>query len=139
MLDEYFSLTLSITGLVESLPMLLKGYTPNLDRLPHFLICLGTQVCFILEDKTLTNTFQVKWEDEQKCFDSFLRELAFFYSPRPFSSEETDEESTHQAWQLEHVLLPNFRRYTSWPKDLLGREIRQVANLPDLFRVFERC
>ena len=44
MLDEYFSLTFSSDGLVETLPMLLKGYTPNLDRLPHFLLCVGTRV-----------------------------------------------------------------------------------------------
>jgi DNA mismatch repair protein MLH1 len=44
MLDEYFSLKLSEEGQIETLPMLLKGYTPNLDRLPHFLLCLGTQV-----------------------------------------------------------------------------------------------
>ncbi|CAD6567867.1 MAG: DNA mismatch repair protein [Tremellales sp. Tagirdzhanova-0007] len=124
MLDEYFSLSLSLTGRVETLPMLLKGYTPNLDRLPHFLLCLGTQV---------------DWEDEQECFRTFLGELAFFYSPRPFSNDETEAERSHQNWQLEHVLFPSFRRYTSWPRDMLGREIRQVANLPDLFRVFERC
>jgi hypothetical protein len=47
MLDEYFSLSLSEEGAVETLPMLLKGYTPNLDRLPHFLLCLGTQVTFL--------------------------------------------------------------------------------------------
>lgn len=44
MLDEYFSLHITENGKVETLPMLLKGYTPNLDRLPHFLLCLGTQV-----------------------------------------------------------------------------------------------
>lgn len=44
MLDEYFSLLITEDGQVENLPMLLKGYTPNLDRLPHFLLCLGTQV-----------------------------------------------------------------------------------------------
>lgn len=44
MLDEYFSVKLSQKGEVETLPMLLKGYSPNLDRLPHFLLCLGTQV-----------------------------------------------------------------------------------------------
>jgi len=44
MLDEYFSLSISEEGRMETLPMLLKGYTPNLDRLPHFLLCLGTQV-----------------------------------------------------------------------------------------------
>ena len=44
MLDEYFSLCITDEGQVETLPMVLKGYTPNLDRLPHFLLCLGTQV-----------------------------------------------------------------------------------------------
>lgn len=113
---------------------------------------------------------KVNWDDEKECFDSILRELAFFCSPRPFAeppsapdgpnessgsgglggssgpsgqipdvSARTAEEIAHQAWQLEHVLFPSFRRYTAWPKDLLGTEIRQVANLPDLFRIFERC
>ena len=44
MMDEYFSLRISADGLVETLPMVLVGYTPDLDRLPHFLLCLGTQV-----------------------------------------------------------------------------------------------
>jgi DNA mismatch repair protein MLH1 len=91
---------------------------------------------------------QVDWEDEKQCFQTFLRELAFFYSPRPFHDKpfdaegedaETEEEVSHQAWQLEHILFPSFRRYTAWPRELLGREVNQVANLPDLFRIFERC
>lgn len=44
MLDEYFSLFISEQGDVTSVPMLLKGYTPNLDRLPHFLLCIGARV-----------------------------------------------------------------------------------------------
>lgn len=44
MIDEYFSLKINEDGKVESLPMILKGYAPNLDRLPHLLLCLGTQV-----------------------------------------------------------------------------------------------
>ena len=43
MLDEYFSLTISQDGAVESIPLLLKGYTPNLDKLPLFLMRLGPQ------------------------------------------------------------------------------------------------
>nr|XP_018261347.1 DNA mismatch repair protein MLH1 [Kwoniella dejecticola CBS 10117]OBR83505.1 DNA mismatch repair protein MLH1 [Kwoniella dejecticola CBS 10117] len=141
MIDEYFSLSISDEGQIETLPMLLKGYTPNLDRLPHFLLCLGTQV---------------NWESEKECFATFLRELAFFYSPRPFSDhpcgsqsdvdkdEDGDEahpsaeEKNHQSWQLEHVLFPSFRRYTEWPKTKMG-DFNMVANLPDLFRIFERC
>ena len=44
MVDEYFSLAISDDGAVETLPMLLRGYTPNLDRLPQFLLCLGARV-----------------------------------------------------------------------------------------------
>ena len=45
MLEEYFSLTISEDGLVQRLPQLLSGYTPNLDKLPLFLMRLGPQVC----------------------------------------------------------------------------------------------
>ncbi|ORX38673.1 hypothetical protein BD324DRAFT_621908 [Kockovaella imperatae] len=137
MLDEYFSLTISDNGLVEALPMLLKSYTPNLDRLPHFLLCLGTRV---------------DWADEKACFETFLRELAFFYSPRPLAdsassnvdsqsddTSETPDEVSRQLWQLEHVLFPSYRRDTSWPRNLLSKDVTQIANLPDLFRIFERC
>jgi len=130
MIDEYFSVNLG-AGSVRSIPLLLKGYTPNLDRLPHFLLCLATRV---------------NWEEEKACFETFLRELAFFYSPRPFDDtegepeEETEssKEVAHQLWQLEHVLFPALRR-TLWPRSLSERDVSQVANLPDLFRVFERC
>ncbi|WWC71688.1 uncharacterized protein I206_105646 [Kwoniella pini CBS 10737] len=133
MIDEYFSLLINEKGLVETLPMLLKGYTPNLDRLPHFLLCLGTQV---------------NWEIEKECFETFLKELAFFYSPRPFSDNSlksdnqeelvTTEEINHQLWQIEHILFPSFKRYTEWPK-LKLKDLNMIANLPDLFRIFERC
>jgi DNA mismatch repair protein MLH1 len=143
MIDEYFSINVT-SGIVSSIPLLLKGYTPNLDRLPHFLLCLATRV---------------DWEDEKRCFETVLRELAFFYSPRPFDDTENDangeggegdgegqgegetetsQEAAHQLWQLEHVLFPAFRR-VQWPRTLSDRDVSQVANLPDLFRVFERC
>ena len=44
MLQEYFNLGISEDGLVETLPMLLRDYTPNLDKLPLFLMRLGPQV-----------------------------------------------------------------------------------------------
>lgn len=147
MLDEYFSLSLSSTGHLESLPLLLKGYTPELDNLPHFLLCLGTRV---------------DWSVEKTCFEGFLKELAYFYAPRTCSDlqdqdgrertegehengeegGEEDEavEDKHKKWQLEHILWPSMRRYTSWTKDsLTNGDLKQVANLPDLFRIFERC
>lgn len=31
------------------------------------------------------------------------------------------------------------RRYLAAPKSLLDRDVVQVASLPDLYKVFERC
>jgi len=127
MLQEYFSLGISDDGLVEYLPLLLRGYTPNLDKLPLFLMRLGPQV---------------NWTSERECFETFLRELALFYVPGPLISQSADnnpDEEKAERWQIEHVLFPSFRRYLRPPKTLLDQDIVQVANLPDLYRVFERC
>ena len=48
MLSEYFSLHISSEGLVETLPLLLRDFTPNLDKLPSFLMRLGPQVSGLL-------------------------------------------------------------------------------------------
>jgi DNA mismatch repair protein MLH1 len=42
-------------------------------------------------------------------------------------------------WQIQHVLFPAMRKYFVPPKSLLDRDVMQIANLPDLYRVFERC
>lgn len=44
-----------------------------------------------------------------------------------------------ERWQIEHVLFPAMRKYFVAPKRLLERDVVQIANLPDLYRVFERC
>ena len=49
MLEDYFSLRINSEGLLESLPLLLPGYTPNLDKLPGFLMRLGPQVSARIE------------------------------------------------------------------------------------------
>ncbi|KAF8886529.1 DNA mismatch repair protein MutL [Infundibulicybe gibba] len=132
MLKEYFSLGITDQGLVESIPLLLRDYTPNLDHLPNFLMRLGPQV---------------DWSSEAQCFESFLRELAYFYAPNPSPVEPSGETPTddHDAqnkaerWQIQYVIFPAMRRYLSAPKSLLDRDVVQVANLPDLYKVFERC
>ncbi|KAG6868636.1 hypothetical protein C0993_012680 [Termitomyces sp. T159_Od127] len=129
MLAEYFSLCISDAGLVESLPLLLRDYTPNLNNLPSFLMRLGPQV---------------DWMSEMQCFDTFLRELAYFYTPGETVvpvSEYDEEQAQEKAerWQIQHVLFPAMRRYLSAPKSLLDRDVVQAASLPDLYKVFERC
>ncbi|GAV99710.1 dna mismatch repair protein [Lentinula edodes] len=88
MLSEYFSLTISEDGLVQSLPLILRDYTPNLDKLPLFLMRLGPQV---------------NWTSETECFESFLRELAYFYVPGPISSDPSIPTA------IQHILFPAMR------------------------------
>ncbi|KAJ7889722.1 histidine kinase-like ATPase [Mycena leptocephala] len=130
MLAEYFSFNITPTGLIESLPLLLRDYTPNLDKLPSLLMRLGPQV---------------DWNSEMECFESFLRELAYFYVPGPLCStaeSETEEEQAQdkaERWQIQHIVFPSLRRYITAPKSLLDRDVVQIASLPDLYKVFERC
>jgi len=112
--------------------LLLRDYTPNLDKLPLFLMRLGPQV---------------NWTSEKECFETFLRELAFFYVPEPLipssssssSQNPSSDELASFKWQIQHALFPAAARYLAAPKSLLDRDVVQVANLPDLYRVFERC
>ena len=43
------------------------------------------------------------------------------------------------TWQIEHVLFQALRKFLVAPRSLLENDVVQVANLPDLYRVFERC
>jgi len=44
MLEEYFALKIDPQGCIVTLPLLLRDYTPNLDKLPLLLMRLGPQV-----------------------------------------------------------------------------------------------
>ncbi|KAI5305256.1 tyrosine/serine/threonine protein phosphatase pps1 [Ascosphaera pollenicola] len=162
MLQNYFSLTISEDGCLETLPLLLKGYIPSLSRLPRFLLRLGPFV---------------DWSDEQACFKTFLMELATFYTPEqlPPSNDKEDLEvssgngtptssSEHrdyhdifedQKWyehektmlkvrrlqlarMMEHALFPAVKTKLIVSEKLLNG-IVEVADLKGLYRVFERC
>jgi DNA mismatch repair protein MLH1 len=66
MLAEYFSVEISDEGELHTIPLLMKGYTPSIGKLPRFLLNLGPRV---------------NWDEEKPCFHSFLTELASFYAP----------------------------------------------------------
>jgi len=51
----------------------------------------------------------------------------------------SSQQEASEKWQIEHVLFPAMKRYLTAPKSLLTRDVVQIANLPDLYRVFERC
>ncbi|KAM0197595.1 hypothetical protein ACHAPA_002753 [Fusarium lateritium] len=138
MLLEYFSLEISPAGELISLPLLIKGYTPPLVKLPRFLLRLGPSV---------------DWTEEKACFDSFIREMATFYVPEQLPTLPGDAESLceekisdemrarrqHVRHAVEHVFFPAFKARLVATKSLMEDGVLEVANLKGLYRVFERC
>lgn len=126
MLNTYFSVKIDVDGMLISIPMLLKSYTPDLSNLPTYLLRLATEV---------------NWESEKECFDTFARQTAVFYST--ISTDEglqIVENNCGWKWVTEHVLYPALKQYFLPHKDLkINGHLMQIANLPNLYKVFERC
>ncbi|KAL2070785.1 hypothetical protein VTL71DRAFT_13811 [Oculimacula yallundae] len=140
MLLEYFSLEISESGDLLSIPLLLKHYTPSLAKLPRFLLRLGPHV---------------NWHAEKECFSTFLRELAAYYvpeqlppSPGPGQENMEREEELDDVIKtrrgvvnraVEDVLFPAFRARLIATKGMMKGGVVEIANLKGLYRVFERC
>ena len=138
MLLEYFSLEITPTGDVVSIPLLIKGYTPPIAKLPRFLLQLGPKVV---------------WTEEKACFDTFLKELATLYvpeqlppAPAPGNTDDEDDvppevrkRRQHVRWAVEHIFFPAFKARLVATKSLMDGGVLEVASLKGLYRVFERC
>lgn len=146
MLTDYFSLEIDQEGRLCSIPYLLENYFPALEGLPMFILCLATEV---------------NWDIERECFETFFLVLSNFYAfPKSdiysITSEEAtvvttqnnSNETTEMAstkspswkWITEHVLYAALRKVFQPPnKDKVNGTVLQIANLSDLYKVFERC
>uniref|UniRef100_A0A8C8SJ91 DNA mismatch repair protein MLH1 n=1 Tax=Pelusios castaneus TaxID=367368 RepID=A0A8C8SJ91_9SAUR len=136
MLKDYFSLEIDEDGNLTGLPLLLDNYIPPLEGLPMFILRLATEV---------------NWDEERECFESLSKECALFYSIRKQyiveesnltsqQNEELGSGSTSWKWTVEHVIYKAFRMHLLPPKHFSeDGNILQLANLPDLYKVFERC
>ncbi|XP_069814578.1 DNA mismatch repair protein Mlh1 [Dendropsophus ebraccatus] len=132
MLKDYFSLEIDEGGNLTGLPLLLDNYIPPLEGLPMFILRLATEV---------------NWDDEKECFESFSKECAMFFSIRKkyvleesASSEDKDLDAPSWRWTTEHILYKAFRTHLLPRKEFAeDGSVLQLANLPDLYKVFERC
>lgn len=105
------------------------------------------------------------WECEKECFTTFAKELSDLYAVRrnvyseyvashkhhdsdnnaggdARSSSSSCSQSPAVTWQwtVEHVIYPAFRTLLMPPKSLSeDTSVLQLADLPDLYKVFERC
>lgn len=149
MLSEYFAFEVSAEGDLLAMPLLMKGYSPSMAKLPRFLLRLGPYV---------------DWTDEKECFRTFLRELASLHVPEslpplPPQRLQTDkddgegtgndvavaEEDAEQAARgkqlervIDNVIFPALKARLIATKGLL-KSVVEVANLKGLYKVFERC
>lgn len=153
MLSEYFSIELTTVEperefklenvIITSLPLLLKGYNPPLSKLGYFIYRLGTKV---------------NWEDEKQCLSDIIRQVALLYIPETINESGNDIETNghtpgdenndldlnrvkkcaEMASLLEHVIFPSIKRRLLASNKLL-QDIVEIANLPGLYKVFERC
>ncbi|XP_055358400.1 DNA mismatch repair protein Mlh1 [Betta splendens] len=131
MLEDYFSMEVDQDGNLTGLPLLLDNYTPIMEGLPMFILRLATEV---------------NWDNEKECFRDFSKECSMFYSIRkqyileagPGEQQDTDVNSWR--WKVEHIIFKAFRTLFSPPKEFSeDGSVLQIANLPDLYKVFERC
>lgn len=134
MLDDYFSLEINEKGQLTGIPMLLEGYIPDLNQLPMFILRIATEV---------------NWEEEEACFDTFCQELSLFYKIHKVSDSTYDihqhseeQESDINSWKkvMEMTVFPALKKNFKPPKNCAeNRTFNMVADLPDLYKVFERC
>lgn len=136
MFYEYFRLTFTEDDdgqlVITTIPMLLKEIKPNLNKLPYFIYRLGTKI---------------NYNEERECLKGILKQLALFYVPEPvlLTGSCTEEDQAYSKLErdktentLEHILFPKVKQRFLATNDIKDSVI-QIADLPGLYRVFERC
>lgn len=166
MLEEYFGIHIDPNGNLSRLPIVLDQYTPDMDRVPELVLCLGNDV---------------NWDDEQICFQTIAAAIANFYAfhppllPNPSgeglqfykkassgdpgegntlqSAEDIKEDEIEQEllseaesawsqreWSIQHVLFPSMRLFLKPPTSMATNgTFVKIASLEKLYKIFERC
>ncbi|KAI2804207.1 DNA mismatch repair protein [Blomia tropicalis] len=124
MMDDYFSIKISPGGSLEAIPCLVDKHRPQISFLPDFIYKL---------------VHNVDWEDEKNCFHNLAIELSRFYSRKAVKLLSEQHYSTFEQ-QLEQKFYPLYRTLLCPSKKLYNNStFQKVANISDLYKVFERC
>jgi DNA mismatch repair protein MLH1 len=129
MLDDYFSIKIvqrNDTIYLETLPILIEDYEPDLFELPIFLLRLATEV---------------DWKIEKDCFESLCNEISLFYSIKnsdnDLENNDGNKSKPSKKWIVEHVIYNSFRNFLL-PSSSSEESIHKLVDLHDLYKVFER-
>ncbi|KAI5965564.1 mlh1 [Candida pseudojiufengensis] len=128
MYKEYFQIYIDDNENLITIPMILKNLKPDFKKLPFFIYRLGTKI---------------NYKNEKQCLNGILRQIALFYLPEPFNEDdmlphEFETKRSELENQLENLLFPELKKQFLATK-ILQRDLIQIADLPGLYKVFERC
>lgn len=102
--------------------LILEKYAPEPTGLPRYILRLATDV---------------NWKKEKECFQTFAKETANYYAANEEAKIDANE---NWKWTTEHVLYPAIKKFLIPPNDFAkNATILQLADLPNLYKVFERC
>nr|CAI5844905.1 unnamed protein product [Callosobruchus analis] len=122
MLKDYFSVGVDTEGNLFSIPILIDDYIPDSRALPFFVTRLASEV---------------DWSTEKECFRTFSRELSSFFAN---ISKEINQNEKDWEWVTEHVVYPAIKQCFIPPKNFIDNAaVLEIAHLPNLYKVFERC
>ncbi|CAH2070826.1 unnamed protein product [Thlaspi arvense] len=113
MLEEYFSVYIDSDRNLSRLPVILDQYTPDMDRVPEFLLCLGNDV---------KGNVEMEPALEQDLIS------------------DAENAWAQREWSIQHVLFPSMRLFLKPPASMASNgTFVKVASLEKLYKIFERC
>ncbi|KAG4076543.1 hypothetical protein HA402_011359 [Bradysia odoriphaga] len=97
-----------------------EKHKPSLSFLPNYILSLASDV-----DLT----------DEENFYKTFSRKTAEYYSEIAKTTSESD-----WKWCVEHVIYPALKNHFMPPQHFAtNKAFLEIASLPNLYKVFERC
>eukprot|EP00117_Sycon_ciliatum_P041998 scpid39131/ scgid30620/ DNA mismatch repair protein Mlh1; MutL protein homolog 1 len=159
MLDDYLCMRIDENGCLRTLPLLLENFVPNLDGLPMLVLRLATEVDWTSEQgcfDTLAKEFSYlyAYKPTLPATPSHVSQPTAGAAADAQGDAATDSSAAADRqksemcfwnnrsyrWIVEHVLFPAFRSRLLAPRRFADdTTLIQLADLPDLYRVFERC
>jgi len=126
MFKDYFGIEFeSIDNdlVIRTLPMIIQEYTPSKEKLPLLVYRLAKRV---------------NYEDERQCLEGILKQIALWYVPAIIPTDLEDQILDLNN-VLENVIFPILKSKIFLPTKDLIPDINEIATLPGLYKIFERC
>ncbi|KAL6074310.1 DNA mismatch repair protein [Balamuthia mandrillaris] len=155
MLREYFKLDIDKDANLLCLPQIIDNYIPDMSYLPVFMLHLGSceweeeQNCFDSVSRELAAFYSIKPREEDIFPSSSSMETTNEMengSPSSSSASSSSASSSDEGndrhsfeWRIEHVIFPALRSFLPPRKFCNDGTVIQIAQLENLYKIFERC